>query len=419
MRIPKCKGARDLMPHDMRKFRRVKDVFRSSCASWGYEEIRTPTLEYLHLFTAAGTLSSSMLSRVYSFLDWDGWSGERVVLRPDGTIPSARLYVESLSHRPIARLCYVENMFSFEGTGQEARERWQCGVELIGSTEPGGDAELIMLALEVLHKLDIAPVSLKLSHVGLFKTLLHKVGIEDEEQARRLKEILTGDFDVLKNIKDQPTDVKTFLKLLLELQGKSRGFLDNLTSILPDRLSDAKPCIDDMARIAELLDSIGQEYEIDFASGEGFEYYTGMVFQFSSAGKMLGHGGRYDELIPLIGGEQVPASGFALFIDNIMPMLSDDGPPAFGRVCLTSESMQLKGVKQAFEVADQLRQQGYVVEMGLGTVARDDCDCRWVVSLQDNRETMRLSLIDTQSGKEHGGLALDQLLLIIEEAQCQ
>jgi histidyl-tRNA synthetase len=110
----------------MASFRHVEDAFRSSCLKWGYEEIRTPTLEYLHLFTSTGTLTPSMLSKVYSFLDWDGWSGERVVLRPDGTIPTARLYIESLSQASPAKLFYVEDIFSFEETGKESRERWQC-----------------------------------------------------------------------------------------------------------------------------------------------------------------------------------------------------------------------------------------------------------------------------------------------------
>ncbi|HIE17777.1 MAG TPA: ATP phosphoribosyltransferase regulatory subunit, partial [Dehalococcoidia bacterium] len=99
MASQKCKGARDLLPRDTKAFRFIEELFRKSCASWGYQEVRTPTLEYLHLFTAAGTLTPHMLSKVYSFLDWDGWSGERVVLRPDGTIPVARLYVENLSQQ--------------------------------------------------------------------------------------------------------------------------------------------------------------------------------------------------------------------------------------------------------------------------------------------------------------------------------
>jgi histidyl-tRNA synthetase len=397
----------------MSRFRRIEEVFRACCLAWGYGEIRTPTLEYLQLFTAAGTLSPSMLGRVYSFLDWDGWSGERVVLRPEGTIPSARLYVENLSNGPVARLCYVENMFSFEGSGEESRERWQCGVELIGSTEPEGDCELIMLALEILRKLDVRPVNVKLSHVGLLKALLQQLDIGDKEQAQMLGEMLAGDTSALSRIRGQSPDAEGFLQLLLGLQGKSPGFLANLNSVLPEKFSAIKPCIDDLAQVAELLDSIGQGYEIDFASGEGFEYYTGMVFRFYSSQQLLGKGGRYDELIRLVGGDNVPASGFALYTDRLMSAIGEW--PSSERILLTQKA-GLQEMNSSFEIASLLREGGCIVEIDLGQ--RDGGDHRWVVSLEKEGETFLLSLTDKTSGKEQKGLSVDQLLQYVEEAKC-
>src|SRR5512136_2048003 len=149
----RCKGNRDLLPQDMESFRNVEEAFRSSCLKWGYEEVRTPTLEYMHLFTSAGTLTPSMLSKVYSFLDWDGWSGERVVLKPDATIPVVRLYLDRLSDRPFTRLFYVTNTFVFEESGAKSRERWQCGAELIGAGSALADADLVSLSLDVLRRL--------------------------------------------------------------------------------------------------------------------------------------------------------------------------------------------------------------------------------------------------------------------------
>src|SRR3989304_3132737 len=89
----RCRGMRDILPSEMRRFRRIEQAFREVCQGWGYEEVRTPTIEHLHLFTSAGTLSPQTLGRVYSFLDWDGWSGERGGPRPGSTIAAARLYV--------------------------------------------------------------------------------------------------------------------------------------------------------------------------------------------------------------------------------------------------------------------------------------------------------------------------------------
>ncbi|MDD5093776.1 MAG: HisS family protein [Dehalococcoidia bacterium] len=410
MKIPKCKGASDWMPQDMRQFRHIEEVFRKSCSGWGYNEIRTPSLEYLQLFTSAGTLSPEMLGRLYSFLDWDGWSGERVVLRPDGTIPTARLYVEQMADMPLARLCYIENMFSFEGSGQEARERWQCGVELMGSAEPEGDAELILLALEILSKLDITPITIKLSHVGLFRTLLKELGLPPEEQEQRLLEILTGDIRALGKIKGESPEVNRFLKLLLDLQGTSHGFLENLRSVLPEKLAAVKPYIDSLAGTASLLDSIGQSYEVNFASGEGFEYYTGMVFQFYGRGELVGKGGRYDELVPLVGGGNVPASGFALFIDKLIcliPQLSGSSP----KILVKQESGRVEEMKAAFEIARLLRGKGYAVEMGKSAAS----DCTWIIS--SARDGKSFTLVNASTEKDQKGLSFDQLLQRLGESK--
>ncbi|MFO8009309.1 MAG: ATP phosphoribosyltransferase regulatory subunit [Dehalococcoidia bacterium] len=412
MKIPRCKGASDMMPDNMLRFRHIEEVFRASCLAWGYREIRTPTLEYLHLFTSAGTLSPEMLSRVYSFLDWDGWSGERVVLRPDGTIPSARCYVENMLDKPVARLCYVENMFSFEGSGQQSRERWQCGAELIGGTEPEGDTELIMLALEVLNKLSLQPVKVKLSHVGLFKTLLDQLGYDEEEQRLRLKEILTGDASILDELSKQPQTVRRFLKLLLGLKGKSRGSLENLESILPGKLSAIKPYIRDLAQVAELLDRIGQEYELDFASGEGFEYYTGMVYEFYSGERVVGNGGRYDELIPLVGGDAAPASGFALFMDSIHPVRAEESFSEQIKILLSSKVSHVEGMKHCFEIAGILRREGYIVEIDLGE--NNDAEYHWIVSFYKKSRRVVFNLVDITTGEEQKDLSRKQMLQVLK-----
>src|SRR4030065_2169999 len=118
MVVQRAKGTQDLSPEDMRRFRLIESIFRDSCLKWGYEEVRTPTLEYLHLFTSTGTLTPSRLRKVYSFLDWDGWSGERVVLRPDVTIPVARYYIENVKSQ-LAKLFYVANVFIFENAWEK------------------------------------------------------------------------------------------------------------------------------------------------------------------------------------------------------------------------------------------------------------------------------------------------------------
>ena len=359
----KCKGARDLLPKDTEAFRYIEDVFSKSCLGWGYQEVRTPTLEYLHLFTAAGTLTPNMLSKVYSFLDWDGWSGERVVLRPDGTIPVARLYIENLPQNETARLFYVTNVFAFEETGKENRERWQCGAELIGSDKPASDIELMLLAVETVRQLGISDVQIQLSHAGVLNALLGELQPSAEEEVKLLDQILDGNWQVLTEAKPKDSEIGRLVSLFLDLQGKSSGFLENLKA-MPQIPANLKTALNNFAEITGLLDVLRCSYQIDITSTRGFEYYTGLCFQLSAKGCKIGSGGRYDNLIPLIGGQKTPACGFALYVEPltnlIQPKAKRNTAPAIIVRCNTTTA---EAIRAGFELAGELRQAGYVAEL--------------------------------------------------------
>ena len=378
MKIQRCKGTRDLSPEEMVRFRLIEGTFRDCCLKWGYKEVRTPTLEYLHLFTSAGTLTPAMLGRVYSFLDWDGWSGERVVLRPDGTIPIARLYINSLEG--LAKLFYVTNVFIFEATGKKTRERWQCGAELIGAGSPLADVELVMLALEVLKRLGLEGIELRLSHAGLIKALLAKLGLSPEEQTRIFDRILDGDIEALARLKRERPELRRALPSLLKLKGKAPGFLKNLKALFAPDLPELKPHIDDFINIAELLETLGCDYRVDIASGRGFEYYTGIIFQIFNGEEKIGGGGRYDALIPLMGGKKdTPASGFALYLDRLMNLVKPEAlaKPLGQRILIRAKP---EAAKQGFSIAERLREAGYRAEFYLG--AQKQADFNWTLEVR-------------------------------------
>jgi histidyl-tRNA synthetase len=400
---------RDLMPTDMARFRSVEAEFHGCCVGWGYEEIRTPVLEHLHLFTSAGTLSPDMLGRIYSFLDWDGWSGERVVLRPDGTIPAARLYVESLRHRAIARLFYIENMFAFESVGDESRERWQCGAELIGGHKAAGDVELISLALEAIGRMGVGPVHVTLAHAGLLRTFFEGLGICGEDEADLLDHVFAGNLGVLGGLAGGSPETQRKLQLLFGLKGDAPGFVENLRSVLCESQPALETSLDELARIAEMLTGLGCGYQIDFTSGRGFEYYTGVIFGFHCEGRRLGGGGRYDKLIHLVGGKDIPASGFALYLDDLMALTGE--PPRRDRILVTGGDVA--NPRASFEVARPLRDGGYIVEFDIGY--EDRSSFRWVIEMRSGEEC---ELIDQASGERRPNVSPSDVLKLVEEAAC-
>jgi histidyl-tRNA synthetase len=409
----RCKGNRDLLPRDMENFRHVEEAFRSSCLKWGYEEIRTPTLEYLHLFTSTGTLTPHMLGRVYSFLDWDGWSGERVVLRPDGTIPTVRLYVDSLAQASPAKLFYVENVFSFEETGTESRERWQCGVEMLGSTSPSADVELIMLAQEILRNLGISGTTLYLSHAGLIRSLLRELGLDAAQQNRLFDQIMDGNAAaMLEAVGTQSPRLNDSLSLLFEMSGSSPGFIQNVKATLVRDFPRLEAGMDDFLAIARLLTDMGCVYQVDMALGKGFEYYTGAIFRFQLDNRKLGGGGRYDDLIPLMGGGDVAACGFALDLDHLARIATT---PDNGQSTILVRTEGAGTIdKVIFETASQLRQAGYRADLDQG--CKGATRHRWVLSIRGEKGKPGFVLTNQSSGKTTELDSISEILGILQVA---
>ncbi|MFA5618591.1 MAG: ATP phosphoribosyltransferase regulatory subunit, partial [Syntrophorhabdaceae bacterium] len=243
--IQRCKGFKDMLPQEMADFRKVEAVFLQTASGWGYQEVRTPSIEYLYLFTSAGTLTPGKLRRTYSFLDWDGWSGERVVLRPDATIPVARMYAECMAESTQARLCYIANTFMFDDTGKKNRERWQMGAEFIGSSSALADGELAAVAMEVVNRLGIPDVRVRLSHSGLIAALLEQSGFEADEYNLIFDELLDGNESAIEKVKEANPQLARLFSLMLGMQGKSAEYLKNLRALLDEALSGAKCVIDD------------------------------------------------------------------------------------------------------------------------------------------------------------------------------
>jgi len=404
---------RDLLPEAMLCFRRIEDVFRSCCHNWGYQEVRTPTLEYLHLFTATGTLTPSMLSKVYSFLDWDGWSGERVVLRPDGTIPVARLYTDNLSGQELARLFYLTNIFAFEGTGKENRERWQCGAEFFGGAKLAPDVEIILLAEEVIRRLGILNVGLQLSHAGLVKALLKELKLSPGEEAKMTNRLLEGNWQALTKAKSADPEVDRLIAALLGLKGKSSSFLHNVKASFPKASRDFKSSLDDFIEVTTLLDSLGCNYKIDISAIHGFEYYTGVCFQFLAAGEKIGGGGRYDNLVPLMNGGNIPACGFALYVDPIIKLLpTEKEKKAKSGILVKGKELTLGITETCFTVAESLRDAGHTAELVF--TGREESNCRWVI-LVSGKEPSSFVITDCVQGRRRDAASIAEIIKVVSE----
>ncbi len=314
-------GMRDLGPEEMERFRRVERSFLEVGARHGYREIRTPTLEPLHLFTATGALSPQLLDRVYSFLDWDGWSGERVVLRPDATVPAARWFEEYRGSNGTARLCYVQPVFRFEAGGAD-RELWQCGVELFGLPAPQADVELLLLARELLIELGLDGLHYEIAHAGLVRAALAAVGLNAPERLTAYDRLLEGDPAAAEELVERRPERAAMLRLLFGVEGATAGYLANLRATLLLAAPAAEGPLRELEDAAQALEAAGCSYTLRPGTARNFEYYSGVTFVLSAAGEPCVAGGRYDGLGRELGGRDVLASGFGADILRLAELAS-------------------------------------------------------------------------------------------------
>ncbi|GBD23487.1 ATP phosphoribosyltransferase regulatory subunit [bacterium HR29] len=279
---------RDLLPGEMAAFRRAEDAFRAAASRWGYREVRTPTIERYSLFTLAGTLTPQMLSRVYTFLDWDGWSGERVVLRPDSTIPVVRAAEEAGLPLP-ARLCYVQARFRYSHNGEES-ELWQGGLEYLGAPTLLGEVEVVAVGCETLEALGFAP-TVRLAHVGVARALVEAAAAGDSARQRELTDRVAEE-GLQALAPELGGKLASFTALALE-EGEGSGFLANLASLAGGTLPAAVPALEELRTLADIVAASGRRTVIALGMPCDFEYYDGAVFEFAANGAAWGRGGRY------------------------------------------------------------------------------------------------------------------------------
>ncbi len=386
--LRRTRGMRDLLPSSMRAFRRVEDAFRSAASHWGYSEVRTPTLESYSLFTAAGALTPQMLSRVYSFLDWDGWSGERVVLRPDSTVPVARAAAEADLPMP-ARLFYVQNRFRFE-EGDADREDWQCGIEYLEAPPLLGELETALIACETLEALGMAPV-VHLSHVGVAQALLEAAGPADRDVHDA---VVAQGLEALRPLVADNARLTAVLEAALQ-PAANEILIENVSALAEGLHPKLDEALQDLRSVAAGLRESGRSIVLELGMPSDFEYYTGVVFEFESEGSMWGRGGRYALPAPI---RQDTACGLALEAGALAARLAEAGtepvlvavvpaaPADLSRAIAVARALHRSGVEAALEpdgatTAVKVRVSGDVLEAVSGGKTKQVSGIEDVVAL--------------------------------------
>jgi histidyl-tRNA synthetase len=314
------RGTYDVLPDDAARRENLEAKVAKVLGAAGYRRIETPTFEATELFArGVGEATDIVRKEMYSF---DDGGGRSLTLRPEGTAPVCRAYVEHGMHKlpqPV-KLWYLSSFFRAEAPQKgRFRQFWQVGAEAIGSAGAETDAELILLLAEVLEALGVNDAKLLLSSLGQPETRA--------EYREELQAYLRAHEDQL------PREVRERIDLnpMRAFDSSDRSTQAVMASApkLLDRLTpdDAEH----FARVRELVEDAGLAYELDPTLVRGLDYYTRTLWEFQSASlgaqSALGGGGRYDRLMEQLDGPPTPGVGWAAGIERML-MAAGDQPVA-------------------------------------------------------------------------------------------
>ena len=359
MKLQKPKGTQDILPQDSAKWQYVEEFARETFKKYNYAEIRTPMFEHYEVISrSVGDTTDIVTKEMYDFYD----KGDRhITLRPEGTAPVVRSYVENKLFAPEiqkpVKLYYMGSMFRYERPqAGRLREFHQIGVECFGSANPATDVEKIAMADHFLKELGIRNVTLHLNTLGssasrsAYRTVLI-------DYLTPLKDKLSADSQ--RRLEENP------LRVLDSKEKEDKEAVENAPSIL-DYLDEESQAHFDAVR--QMLDSLDIAYVIDTNMVRGLDYYNHTIFEFVTeiAGSELTicAGGRYDGLVSYFGGPETPGFGFGMGMERILLVLESQGVslPLGTQLDAYIAVLGAKANSGALELVQALRSQGFVVE---------------------------------------------------------
>ncbi len=350
-------GTKDILPGEMKARRGVADAIVQVFDKWGYDEVKTPTFEYVDTFGGAQAKGD------FRFFDRNN---NLLVLRNDMTAPIARLTATRLSgDDKVKRLCYLANLFRYEEiqAGRQC-EFEQAGVELLGANGAAADAEVIVLAAAALKAAGVEQFAISLGHVGFINGLAAEAGF-DAAQISELKACLRRHDAVA--MQELATSVKPELQSLfadmLFLQGGPE-LLERMEGIVTNET--AQSALKDLKDIYELITAYGVEDYVSFDLGlyRSLDYYTGMLFEIylPEMGYPVAGGGRYDKMMERFG-LHCPATGFAMGLDRIALALERSGRLVYSRSWDVLVAWAPGKLTEAIAKANALREEGRSVKL--------------------------------------------------------
>ncbi len=398
------KGTRDFLPEEMFRRRKIYEKIRDVFERYGYGEVWTPAFEDFDLL--AKKSGPDIEKELYVFKDK---AGRKLGLRFDPTVPICRIVSSDPSIPKPIKFYYITNMWRYDQPqAARWREFWQAGVELIGSSKPEADAEILAIVSDSLKAIGIKKFYFKINSREIVESLVKQAGIPEKKK-----------FDAFRAIDKLDKIGEKEVKKEMERYGIPKKSVDKFLALIKSKKVSQEE-LQKLKKVKEISEKMGvEDIRIDLSIVRGIDYYTGFVFEtfvkgFESLGSVAS-GGRYDTLIGLYGGEDLPATGVGIGIDRLMEIVQDKEEyyPVKVFVAVVDESVREK----ALEILQELRRRGIKTDIDLiGRNLRKQLEYANKIKIPfvlvvgpEEVKTNKFKLRDMRSGKEEA-LFIEQIL---------
>jgi len=356
IKVPK--GTQDILPEDISKWYYIENVIKETLNKYGYKEIRTPFFEYTDLFVRGiGESTDIVTKEMFTFPDRKGRS---LTLRPEGTAPVVRTYLENSMGRTskVVKLFYLGPMFRCEKP-QAGRFRQfnQFGIEIIGTKSPAADAEVIITVLDVYKKLGLRNLEISINSVGCKKCR--------NDYVRKLKKYLKNKKDFLCS-ECKERYIKNPLRVLDCKKDSCKRIIKEAPMITENLCQE---CESHFAQVKSYLNDQKIIFHENPRLVRGLDYYTKTAFEIISgelgAQNAIGGGGRYDDLVEELGGKPTPAVGFAAGIERMIITKEQQKVewPAEKRLDVFVAKVDEKNKATSFRLLQKIRNAGLSADM--------------------------------------------------------
>jgi len=352
------KGTKDIFPQQVYKWHYVEKAFAEICERYGFKEVRTPVIEHTELFQrGVGDTTDIVEKQMYTFMDYGNRS---ITLRPEGTSPVARAFVEHKQYVEVQPSKYYYDIPCFRYEKPQSgrlREFHQFGIEIFGTTNMMADAEVMALGFDFINEMGIKDVELRINSIGCPSCR--------NIYREKLREFL------------KPKYEKLCSTCKARYEKNPMRILDCKSEICQEQVKGAPVMLDYLCEECEAafisvknnLDSYEIPFTVDPGIVRGLDYYTKTAFEFvtnsiGAQGTVCG-GGRYDYLIEELGGPPIPGVGFGMGIERLLLVMEVNGViiPEPSETDLFIAFIGEEGRDVALKLSHDLRKEGFSILM--------------------------------------------------------